>query len=240
MAAPTTTTPSAPGPTGVGSGGYASAQETTQGFAELRRQKASKKIEREKESAAKKKPTVSRGAAPATEEALTPTEARESIERQKRLDEASLMVTTAERELAAGRPQNALEISRRAESAAGSSLGLVPASTQTRAHVALKQFQDAARTATRLLQGDASDVVIVDGLIAGADAAEAIGDRRLARSLLQKALLPANKDKARRAVAEQKLAVINARDIRDRDAYEAPAAAAPPAKSSASDSSSGY
>lgn len=240
------TTPPAPAPsTSVGSAsGYTTAQESTQGFSKLRKAKEAKKIQREKESlglgaAAPSAPSAQRSNAPAAD-TLTPTEAREDMERKKRLDDASMMLTSAERELSGGRAANALELAVRAEAAAGTALGFVPASTQVRAYVALKRPQDAAKVATRLLQADSGDPVLVDGMIAGAGAAEAIGDRRLAERLLLKALAPQNKDAPRRAKAQEQLNTLRARELRDRAQYEAPAAAAAPAKDAAADSAPGY
>ena len=234
--APATTAPSMAPPTSVGSSGALSAVQRAEEFRTRRRDVETKKVQKERLEYAEKAEAPSSGASrAAAPPPMTPTEAKEALERQKRLDVASETLTAAERELAAGRAQDALSLAVRAEAAAGTSLGLVPASTQTRAYLALKRFQDAARTGSRLLQGDVADVVIVDGLIAAADAAEAIGDRRLAVRLLQKALLPANKDKARRALAAQKLSALKSKSSRDQD--DAPAASAPAKKSSAADPS---
>ena len=161
--------------------------------------------------------------------AKTPTEAREELRRQRGLDQASELMTAAERELLAGRPLEAIELAGRAEALGGSRVGLVPASTQTRAYFAAKLFADSARVGLRLLQGDPADALIVDGLIAGADAAIAIGDRRLAERLLQRALAPANKDAPRRAQAQRRLERLFAPST----GASAEAAATAPAKAAA-------
>ena len=161
--------------------------------------------------------------------AKTPTEALEELRRQRGLDQASELMTAAERELLAGRPLEAIELAGRAEALGGSRVGLVPASTQTRAYFAAKLFADSARVGLRLLQGDPADALIVDGLIAGADAAIAIGDRRLAERLLQRALAPANKDAPRRAQAQRRLERLFAPST----GASAEAAATAPAKAAA-------
>lgn len=215
----------APSSTSVGSGGYTSAEENVRRFEALSKAKKTAQIERERAA----EPKAANGKA-----ALTPTEAKEEIERSKRIDGASMMLTTAERELAAGHPQQALDLAVSAESSGGGALGLVPASLQARAFVALKRNADAARVGSRLLQGDAGDPSLVSGMIAAADAALAVGDRRLATRLLERAVMPANKDAALRASAQKKLQALRAAETR----YEDSAAETAPAKASASAPSS--
>ncbi len=242
--------PPATPPTSVGGGslGYQSADQSRDVFLEKMRAKKTAQIEREE--ASKKKPSSkssiggekskdapaapAKGKADRADKEMTATESREELEREKRINAASMMLTAAERELAAGRAQDALDLAVRAEAQGGGALGLVPASTQTRAYLLLKRFADGARVGSRLLQGDVSDVVIVDGLLAGADAATAIGDRRLAERLLVKVLAPPNKDVARRAAAQRRLDSLRAASVRNRAAESDAAMDAPAASSKSS------
>ena len=231
------TAPSAPAPTSVGSGGYVSVGEATSRFREVVKAKKAAKIEEERKELKARSQAADKGSdkgkakrapaapgAPSSE--LTPTEARDEFERNKRIDNASVMLGTAEHELAGGRANEAIELATRAEAAGAGSLGLAPASTQARAYLLLKRNADAARVGSRLLAGDPADPVLVDGMIAAADGAAAIGDRRLAGRLLQRALLPANKDAALRAKAQARLNALRAKDA----AFESDSAAAAPAK----------
>jgi hypothetical protein len=115
------------------------------------------------------------------------------------------MLVTAERELSMKRFDSAVDLAMRAEAIAGSGLGLAPASTLVRGYVALRRFADAARVASRLLQGSPADGQLVDGMLAGAQAALQIGDHRLAERLLERAASVENKDPARRQQAQQQL-----------------------------------
>lgn len=230
---PTTTPPTTP-PTTVGSGGYVSVGEATSRFREVVKAKKTAKIEQERKDlkarsqAADKSKGNRAPAAPGSPSSdMTPTEARDEIERNKRIDNASVMLGTAEHELAGGRANEAVELATRAEAAGAGSLGLAPASTQARAYVLLKRNADAARVGSRLLQGDPADPVLVDGMIAAADGASAIGDRRLAERLLQRALLPANKDAALRAKAQARLNTLRSKDAAFESDAVAPAKAAP-------------
>lgn len=229
--APSSTAPAPPSPaaapTPVG-GGYVPAKESARRITEVLKAKKKAKIEAERAAEQKKSSTSTKAeaAADGDDGYLTPTEAREEIARKKRIDDASLMLTTAERELAAGNPKNALELAQRAESQAGAVLGLFPAALQARAFVAVDRASDAARVGSRLLAADPADPLLVDGLLAAAQGAQAIGDHRLAERLLQRALLPANKDSARRAKAQAQLNRLEGA-IRNRAA--APAALEAPA-----------
>ncbi len=227
---PAVVAPPASPPTSVSGGGsYRSADDSTRSFLEQMKSRKQAQIDKEKAEAKKKAASSMAPKGNSSEPLLTPTEARDDLERRKRLDQASELVTTAERELAAGRALEAADLAGRAEALGGSAVGLVPASTQTRAFLLAKRFGDAARVGSRLLQANAADPVLVDGMLAGADAALAIGDRRLAERLLVHALAPANKDAARRGQAQRRLDGLKATALRDRAAAEATA----PAKAAA-------
>jgi hypothetical protein len=101
---------------------------------------------------------------------------------------------------------------------------VLPASTQARALLLLRRPAEAARIASRLLSASAADPLVVDGLLAGAEGALAVGDRGLATRLLRHALRPENADAARRAAAERLLRAAAA----DAPAAKAKAEAAPP------------
>jgi hypothetical protein len=128
------------------------------------------------------------------------------LEQSRQAQEANALLTTALRELSLGRAAVALDLAERAELVdRGGGLGLVPAATQVRALVLLGRPIDAARVATRLLPAQPAQTEIVDGLLAGADAAVSVGDRGLAERLLRRALSPDNRDAARRQQAQAKL-----------------------------------
>jgi tetratricopeptide (TPR) repeat protein len=132
--------------------------------------------------------------------------AREELGEMRGANEAGQMLQAAERELSFGRSQGALDLAQRAEATdRNGTLGALPASTQARAYLKLGRPADAARVATRLLAASPADPLVVDGLLAGADAAVAVGDRGLALRLLRRALLPENVDAARRAQAQKRL-----------------------------------
>jgi hypothetical protein len=218
--APPAPQPAAPKPAPVR---IISADEARKNFLEARA-KAEAKQEAVAEAKGKAKaPAAAKKAA--REEADA---AREQMAREQRLQEANGVLVTAERELQFGRFSAALDLAQQAEAMAGSGLGLAPASTQARAYLGLKRFAAAARVASRLLPGSAASAQLVDGLIAGADAAVAIGDLRLAERLLTKAASTENPDAARRAVARQKLTAIagKATAPAKAKASEPPAAAA--------------
>jgi hypothetical protein len=132
-------------------------------------------------------------------------EARASALRDRRLQEANGVLVTAERELQLGRFANALDLANQAEAIAGGGLGLAPTSTQVRAAVGLGRSAQASTLAARLLTVPASTTQLVDGLLAGAEAATAIGDDRLRMRLLTKAASKENPDPARRAEAQRRL-----------------------------------
>jgi hypothetical protein len=231
MPAAPSTPPSttAPAPTPVG-GGFVPAKENARRITEVLKAKKQAKIEAERMAEQKKAPSTKSApkADAANDHYLTPTEAREEIARKKRIDDASLMLTTAERELASGNAKNALELAQSAESQAGATLGLYPAALQARAFVVIDRPSDAARVGSRLLSADPADPLLVDGILAAAQGALAVGDHRLAERLLQRALLPANKDTARRAKAQAQLNTLQGA-IRNRAA--APAALEAPSTS---------
>jgi hypothetical protein len=131
---------------------------------------------------------------------------RAELERARRAQTANELLLAAEHELSIGRAAGALDLAQRAElEDRGGVLGALPVTTQVRAYAALRRSIDAARVASRLLQASAAEPAVVDALVVGADAAVAIGDRALARRLLQRALEPENRDAARRATARQRL-----------------------------------
>jgi hypothetical protein len=158
--------------------------------------------------------------------------ARDQMAREQRLQEANGVLVAAERELQFGRFAAALDLAQRAEAIAGTGLGLAPASTQTRAYLGLKRFADAARLGSRLLQGPAVSPWIVDGLLAGAEAATAIGDVRLAERLLTKAASTENPDAARRAEARRRLQALSGKATAPSKAKAREAEAAPATTSS--------
>jgi hypothetical protein len=157
--------------------------------------------------------------------------AREQMAREQRLQEANSILVTAERELQFGRFAVALDLAQQAEAIAGTGLGLAPASTQTRAFLGLKRFADAARVASRLLSGSAASPQLVDGMLAGAEAASAIGDLRLAERLLAKAASTENPDAARRTEARRRLQALSGNATAPAKA-KASEAAPPPATTS--------
>jgi hypothetical protein len=131
---------------------------------------------------------------------------RAELERARRAQTANELLLAAEHELSIGRAAGALDLAQRAElEDRGGVLGALPVTTQVRAYAALRRNIDAARVASRLLQASPAEPAVVDALVIGADAAAAIGDRALARRLLQRALEPENRDAARRATARQRL-----------------------------------
>lgn len=157
--------------------------------------------------------------------------AKEELAATQQLNMATQNLLAGENELRIGRPKSALELATRAEGVAGGRLGLAPAGLQAQAYWQLGQHQNAARVASRLLQGDLQDPIVVDGLLAGAQAASQIGDTRLARQLLQAALRPENRDAARRQKAQSLIAALEAPRAERKaaavdSASEAPAAAA--------------
>jgi|GEM_PF-1263574 len=159
-------------------------------------------------------------------------EAREQMAHQRSLQEANGLLVTAERELSIRRFDSAVDLAMRAEAIAGSGLGLAPASTLVRGFVGLRRFADAARVASRLLQGSPADGQLVDGMMAGAQAALQIGDQRLAERLLERAASVDNKDPARRQLAQQQLKALRGKAAmmpakRPAEAAEAAPAAAP-------------
>jgi hypothetical protein len=158
--------------------------------------------------------------------------ARDQMARDQRLQEANGVLVAAERELQFGRFAAALDLAQRAEAIAGTGLGLAPASTQTRAYLGLKRFADAARVGSRLLQGPAVSPWIVDGLLAGAEAATAIGDVRLAERLLTKAASTQNPDPARRAEARRRLQALSGKATAPSKAKATEAEAVPATTSS--------
>lgn len=163
------------------------------------------------EAKAKAKAPVSAAKKSASDALEDAGKAREQMARDQRLQEANGVLVTAERELQFGRFAGALDLAQQAEALAGGGLGLAPASTQARAWAGLKRFADAARVASRLLQGSVADPQLVDGMLAGADAAVAIGDLRLAERLLVRASSMENPDVARRAEAKRRLQALNAK-----------------------------
>jgi hypothetical protein len=189
--APSTTAAAPPAPRPVR---VVSADEASKAFLEARAKAEAKEQAKSAPAAAAKK------AARVDADA-----AREQLAREQRLQEANGILVTAERELQFGRFAVALDLAQQAEALAGSGLGLAPASTQTRAFLGLKRFADAARVASRLLSGSAASPQLVDGLLAGAEAATVIGDLRLAERLLTKAASTENTDAARRAEARRRL-----------------------------------
>jgi hypothetical protein len=137
-------------------------------------------------------------------------EAREQMARQRQLQEANSLLLTAERELSIRRYDSAVDLARRAETIAGGGLGLGPASTLVRALLGLKRFAEATTVAARLLQGPAADPQVVDGMMAGAQAAQQVGDQRLAQRLLERAASADNTDVSRRQQAQQALKALKA------------------------------
>lgn len=137
-------------------------------------------------------------------------EARQQMARQRQLQEANSLLLTAERELSIRRYDSAVDLARRAETIAGGGLGLGPASTLVRALLGLKRFAEATTVASRLLQGSAADPQVVDGMMAGAQAAQQVGDQRLAQRLLEKAASADNTDVSRRQQAQQALKALKA------------------------------
>ena len=137
-------------------------------------------------------------------------EARQQMARQRQLQEANSLLLTAERELSIRRYDSAVDLARRAETIAGGGLGLGPASTLVRALLGLKRFAEATTVASRLLQGSAADPQVVDGMMAGAQAAQQVGDQRLAQRLLERAASADNTDVSRRQQAQQALKALNA------------------------------
>ena len=79
-----------------------------------------------------------------------------------------------------------------------------------RALLGLKRFAEATTVASRLLQGSAADPQVVDGMMAGAQAAQQVGDQRLAQRLLERAASADNTDVSRRQQAQQALKALKA------------------------------
>ncbi len=189
-----------------------SADESRRTFLERQRTEAKKKTKDYASKSSASKAESAKGAKEAGKSAgpgdMSADDIREQMGRDRQLQEANGLLLTAERELGFGRFAGALDFAARAEAIAGGGLGLAPASTQVRAYVGLKRDADAARLASRLLSGSAADLQLVDGLLAGATAAENIGDQRLAERLLIKAASAENPDVARRAEAQRRLAAL--------------------------------
>jgi hypothetical protein len=158
-----------------------------------------------KEAAAESKKSESAGAPGTGSRRSVAEEARASVERERRLNDANGALVTAERELQLGRFASALDLATQAEALAGGGLGLAPTSTRVRALWGLARAAEAAALAEGLLTVQASSTQLVDGLLAGADAALAVGDVRLRTRLLTKAASTENPDPARRAEAKRRL-----------------------------------
>jgi hypothetical protein len=158
-----------------------------------------------KEAAAESKKSESAGAPGTGSRRSVAEEARASVERERRLNDANGALVTAERELQLGRFASALDLATQAEALARGGLGLAPTSTRVRALWGLARAAEAAALAERMLTVQASSTQLVDGLFAGADAALAVGDMRLRTRLLTKAASTENPDPARRAEAKRRL-----------------------------------
>ncbi len=193
-----------------------SADESRRAFLERQRQVADLKAEAKKKvlESSKEKAKSSSGVASKSASGssggygpgdVSPDAIREQMARERQLQEANTLLLTAERELGFARFAGALDFASRAEAIAGGGLGLAPASTQVRAYAGMGRFADAARLASRLLNGSPADLQLVDGMLAGATAAENIGDFRLAERLLQRAAGTDNPDVARRQTAQKRL-----------------------------------
>jgi chemotaxis protein histidine kinase CheA len=158
-----------------------------------------------KEAAAEPKKSESASAPGAGSRRSVAEEARASVERERRLNDANGALVTAERELQLGRFASALDLATQAEALARGGLGLAPTSTRVRALWGLARAAEAAALAEGLLTVPAASTQLVDGLLAGADAALAVGDVRLRTRLLTKAASMENPDPARRAEAKRRL-----------------------------------
>jgi hypothetical protein len=133
------------------------------------------------------------------------------LKRARVVESLNELYAAALHELSAGRYPSALELAMQAQASDSAGvLGGLPLSLQVRAQVGLQRHAEAARLAPGLLSSSPAEPMIVDGLLAGADAAVRVGDRALAVRLLRQALSPANQDRARRTAAEQRLESLSA------------------------------